>query len=108
MVRMNFRERIFTILRVTDRVQMVNTLMTIPDREIAVSLLQLEVRERDAILSLLSPAKAERVREEIHYQGTLFISRDRQLRIVKKFLSYFEPGKSDFRDKSYIRPKRVR
>jgi hypothetical protein len=108
MVRKNLREKIFSLLRCTERVQVVNTLMTIPDREIAVPLLQLEGRERDAILSLLSPAKAGRVREEIRYQETLFISRERQLRIVNKFLSYFEPGKSDFRDRSYIRPKRVR
>ncbi|KPJ87254.1 MAG: hypothetical protein AMS17_09055 [Spirochaetes bacterium DG_61] len=108
MMRMNVRESIFSIFRFGDRVKIANTLMTIPDREIAVPLLQLEGRERELILSLLSPAKAERVREEIGYQETLYIPRDRYLIIVNKFLSYFEPGKSDHRDSSYIRPKRRR
>ena len=107
-MKMNVRESIFSIFRYWDRVKLGNTLMTIPDREIVVALLQLERREREAILSLLSPAKAGRVREEIGYQETLYISPDSYLKIVNKFLSYFEDGKSDHRDSSYIRPKRSR
>ena len=105
---MNFRRRVFSIFREGDRIKVENTLMTIPDREIAVALLQLERREREEILFLISPAKAGRVREEIEYQETLYIPRDRCLKIIRKFVSYFEEEKSDHKDRSYIRPRRRR
>ena len=105
---MNIHRRIFSIFREGDRIKVENILMTIPDREIAVALLQLERREREEILSLISPAKAGRVREEIDYQETLYIPPDRYLKIIRKFVSYFEDGNKDYKHRSYIRPRRRR
>ncbi len=105
---MTLKEKILALLKYEDRVKIVNVLMKIPDREIAVSLMTLDEREREVAFSLLSPVKVRRVKEELQYQEKLDISHDRYTKIVRKFLSYFEPGKKDYKNQSYIRPKRRR
>ena len=82
-----------------------NTLMKIPDREVAVALLKLDEKERSLVFSHLSRAKTERVQQEIRYQQTLDIPHDRYEKIVHTFISYFQPGKKLYRYTSYIRPK---
>ncbi len=103
---MNVREEILKIVKYQSKVTLQNMLMKIPDREIAVSIMALEDREKELFFSLLSPAKVLRLKEELQYQEKLDIRHDRYLKIVNKFLSYFEPGKKQFKNQSYIRPKR--
>lgn len=93
------------ILRSHTGIALQNTLMRIPDREIAVSLMLLDEHERSMVFSHLSSAKTQRVQQEIRYQFSLDISPDRYEKIVRKFVSYFQPGKKQFKDTSYVRPK---
>ena len=82
--------------------------MKIPDREIAISISVLDDMEKQMLLSLVSPEKVKRVKEELKYNKRLDIREDRYVKIVDKFISYFKPGKKEFRNESYIRPKRPR
>jgi Mg/Co/Ni transporter MgtE len=102
----SIREEIIKILTHQNRITLQNVLMKIPDREIAVSLSVLNIAEKEKVFALLSPEKRKRVEEEFKYQEKLDIRHDRYLKIINKFLSYFEPGKKQFRNHSYIRPKR--
>jgi len=103
---MNVRMEILKVVKYHSKVTLHNMLMKIPDREIAVSIMALDDREKELFFSLLSPAKVLRIKEELQYQEKLDIRHDRYLKIVNKFLSYFEPGKKQFKNQSYIRPKR--
>ncbi len=102
----NIREEILRVFRVHSKVSLQNILMKIPDREIAVSISILDDIEKQMFFSLLSLEKVKRVKEELKYQKRLDIREDRYLKIACKFLSYFKPGKKEFRNESYVRPKR--
>ena len=102
----NIREEILNILKYQNKITLQNILMKIPDREIAVSISVLKDFEKETIFSLLSPVKIRRIKDELKYQKKLDIRQDRYFKMVNKFLSYFAPGKKQFKDKSYIRPKR--
>jgi hypothetical protein len=97
---------ILQIFRSENKVTLHNTLMKIPDREISVPLMLLSDREREMILSLVAPAKANRIREELKFQQRIEIRSDRFEKIVRKFIGYFGAGKKMFEDQSYLRPKR--
>jgi hypothetical protein len=102
------RQKILSVIRSGSAVSLANSLMRIPDREIALCLLPLRDGERARFFALLGPAKARRVKEEIDFQKTLHIPRKNYLKVVDKFLSYFGPGKKDYRDPSYVRPRKRR
>jgi flagellar motor switch protein FliG len=102
----NVKKVVMRILHTHTGIVLQNTLMKIPDREIAVALMALNEQERSLVFSHISQAKTRRVQQEIRYQFTLDIRPDRYEKIVGKFVSYFEPGKKQFKDKSFIRPMR--
>ena len=104
----NVRLEILRVFRMHNKVSLQNILMKIPDREIAVSISVLDDMEKQMFFSLVSQEKVKRIKEELNYQKQLDIRKDRYLKIADKFISYFTAGKKEFRNESYIRPKRLR
>ena len=60
--------------RTLPRVRVQNSLMRAGDREIALSMMYMEDRDRGFLFSLLPAAKARRVREELTLQGRLKVT----------------------------------
>lgn len=99
-------QKILNILKYENRIKIQNILMKVPDREIAVTIMTMNEMEKELLFSLIGPAKVKRIKEELGYQKKLDIRKDRYLKILNKFLSYFEAGNTQFKNRSYIRPKR--
>lgn len=99
-------QRVLNILKYENRIKLQNVLMKVPDREIAVTIMAMNEMEKELIFSLLGQAKVQRIKEELTYQKKLDIRKDRHLKIINKFLSYFEDGNRQFKNRSYIRPKK--
>ncbi len=107
MRRVPLHQRILDLLRAIPAVDCQNRLMRVSDREIAFSLLFMEERDRDRILSLTGRVKAMRIREEVER-----IERSRydyrQYEAATSLVIRAIEGSTARAAKSYYRPTRTR
>ena len=94
------------LVRSFGRVDAQNRLMSMPDREIALSMICMEDGDRSYLLSLLSPAKSSRVCEEIELQERLSIGFKQYLKAVEHAIGKLRAQGRTSSIKSYLRPKR--
>jgi flagellar motor switch protein FliG len=92
-------------LRTLSDTEIQNRLMRLSDRDIALSVLNLEQEERDFVLSFLGRRKRQRVEEEYGYIKIKRIRYDQYRGAMQRVLETFRKGGgSDHR--GYIRPIR--
>lgn len=99
-------EELLQIVRSFPRAEVQNKLMTVTDRELALSMMYLSDSERSLVLSRLGKQKAERVREELRLQEKLRITYGQYLQAVNNILEKFRFSGSKKSMKSYLRPVR--
>ena len=86
-----------------DKIEAQNILMTIPNREIAISMITLSKLDRDYILSFVSPGKHSKIVDELELQNRLQITY-KQIKSVSDniYLRLQKINKKDLN--SYLRP----
>ncbi len=82
-----------------------NILMRMPDKVCAVGLAALTEDERAPAYTLIAPAKASRIREEIRLEARRRTTALVRGRIIRAFLSYFGKAKKPV-GPVWIRPKK--
>ena len=101
-------ERILVSLITTGQAaQVQNALMTVSDRDLALSLRHLSEHERTAVLTRVSGSKAGRVHAEILMQRRLGIEQRQYLEAIQRVIARVR-GESSKPVASYLRPRRPR
>ena len=82
-----------------------NRLMRLSDRDIALSVLNIEEEERNFVISFLGKKKRERVTQELSYIRGMRIQYDQYRSAMQRVLDTFRKGGGSSR-RGYIRPIR--
>lgn len=98
-------QRLFQLLISLPPQDVQNRLMRITDREIAISTIYMEDRERNVLLGFLGQVKRERVRQEIAYVEHLRLRYPQYQAVIEQVIAVVS-GRSDGSVRSYIRPIR--
>jgi len=82
-----------------------NRLMRVADRELALSMMYMQESDMRRLLSLIAPAKAHRVREELALQKHLAVRYDQYRRAITNVIGQLESGGGAQALRSYLRPR---
>lgn len=89
-------------------VQVQNRLMACTDRDLALALRGLPTEESEDLLKMISPSKADRVREEIRLQERRRVE-DRYIVVaLRSIVLSLESNKYVAGQRSYLRPRKPR
>jgi hypothetical protein len=99
--------RIRELIERTERTMLQNILMRIPDKVCAVALAALSDEIRASAYALIADSKAKWIREEIRLESRRRTSAAVRDRLVRSFLSYFQPS-ARRGPRVWIRPLRKR
>ncbi|MFW5844053.1 MAG: hypothetical protein ACOCW6_09010 [Spirochaetota bacterium] len=100
-----------TVINLASRLPAVhvhNTLMVIPDRELALATLYMDDSQRQSLLAHLGASKRRRVEEEIALQERLEIRYDHYRRALEGVLGALSNQQSTRLGPSYLRPTTYR
>lgn len=79
--------------------------MRIADREIAISMMYMREHDMGFLLSLIAPAKAHRVREELALQRHLAVRYEQYRRTIANVIGQLERSGPVAPMRSYLRPR---
>lgn len=99
-------EQLVRRARALPRVRVQNGLMRAGDREIALSMMYMDDRDRTFFFSLLPAAKVKRIREELTLQQRLKITYDQYRKAITALTEAIGSERGGGSIKSYIRPTR--
>lgn len=99
------QERLLELVARVPAVQVQNRLMATTDRDIALSLSGMESYEESLILAHLSPAKADRIREELALTGRRRVDEVHVVHALGVLIGSLEGRRTGSR-RSYFRPRR--
>ena len=105
---MTLNNTLVKLIRTLPSIDVQNTLMTLSDRELALAFLYVDETERGYALSLLSPEKRRRVREELILQERLSITPVQYKKTIESVIIKLKLLRRGGSFKSYLRPKNYR
>ncbi|MBU8914227.1 MAG: hypothetical protein KOO61_09405 [Spirochaetales bacterium] len=89
-------------------VQVQNRLMACTDRDFALALIGMESEDSERLLALVSPLKANRVREEIQLQEARHVESKHVVVALNSIIKSLESNRIVAGRRSYLRPRRPR
>jgi len=99
-------EKIIRLIRLLPKTQVANKLMVLPDRDIALSMRDMDNANRDLIFSFLSPSKIQRIKSEIELHKRLKIKYSQYKKAVQQVIDILATNQQLDSKVSYLRPKR--
>jgi hypothetical protein len=89
-------------------VQVQNRFMSCTDRDFALALMGLQDEDAEHLLALVSPSKANRVREEVRLQEARHVEGEHVVVALKSIILSLESNRTVAGRRSYLRPRRPR
>ena len=89
-------------------VQVQNRLMACTDRDIALAFVGLDLEDSERLLALVSPSKADRVREEIQMQEARHVESRYTVAALSTIIRSLQSTRTVASQRSYLRPRRPR
>ena len=106
MKNMTLNDKLIKLLNVNSRIDIQNKLMSVPNREIALSMMYMKDVERNNLLTRLSETKAKRVVDEFKFINRVNVKYDLYCVSINRVIKMLQNEKNDGVFKSYLRPKR--
>ena len=106
MKNMTLNDKLVKLLNVNSRIDIQNKLMSVPNREIALSMMYMKDVERNNLLTRLSETKAKRVVDELKFINRVNVKYDLYCVSINRVIKMLQNEKNDGVFKSYSRPKR--
>ncbi len=103
---MTLNDRLVKLLNVNSRIDIQNKLMSVPNREISLSMMYMKDVERNNLLARLSETKAKRVIDELKFINRVNVKYDLYCESIKRVIKKLQNEKNVGVIKSYLRPKR--
>lgn len=102
------QNRLLQVIRRLPTAEAQNRLMSVTDRELALSMMYLSEPDRNFVLSYISGKKSERVREELRLQQKIRITYTQYSRALNNIVNRLQTAGPADSMKSYLRPYRKR
>ena len=106
--RMTPNDKLLKIIHDSRGTDLNNKLMRITDRELALSMMYMEQRDREAIFDLLSTGKVKRIREELSLHDRLQIRYAHYRTAIDHVIQILNHEKKSYSLKSYLKPRHYR
>ena len=106
MKNITLNDKLVKILNINSSIEIQNKLMSVPNREIALSMMYMKDVERNNLLTRLSETKAKRVVDELKFINRVNVKYDLYCVSINRVIKMLQNEKNDGVFKSYSRPKR--
>ena len=93
------------LIRTLSKARVQNTFMRLSDKEVAVSIRELDTDTRERVLNLMPPGKSERIRDEMRlFSRRIVVPESKYREILTHVIAVLE-GRSRGNVNSHIKPK---
>ena len=101
-------DKLVKILKIRQGTGLVNKLLRISDRELALSMMYMHDNDRQLIFEILSAEKVKRIRSELLLHNRLQIRYMQYRMAIDHVLDMLTGEKAGYSLKSYLKPKRYK
>jgi hypothetical protein len=101
---LNPDEKIIYLIKFLPKVTVVNKLMKAQDRDIALSMMYMDEKNKEILFSFLSDSKIKRIKSEIKLHKRLKIKYSQYRKAVNTISKALEAQSDSQKKKSYLRP----